>query len=974
MSYTINHYNGTSLVSGGLADGTINNTATSLTLVGRDYAGYGQFINENFVYLLENFASANSGGPSNPIAGQLWWDTTNNILKVYSGTSWKISTGATSQPYSNPPGDLSALGGDLWFDTTNQQLKVYSGTSWVVVGPQASSALQTTGSFAQTVTDTGGGSHPVILMQISGITYAIISKDTFSSALTGFSTIKAGINFNTTSGLVMSTQDSNATPNTLVQRDAGGGITGTTLQGTALSIVGSASVTNSVTAPSFIGSLTGNVSATNVAATGITASGITASTGFSGPILTPTQTNITSVGTLTGLVVNGVTTLTGAAYLNGQQIATANNTVAFTSINNTVIGNVSPSTAAFTAVNMSGNITPTVTGVISIGTPSLQFGSVNAVTVTGSSLVQGSVGTFGTINVGASMMPFANATVSLGTTSNWFNNGFFTTLSAPTITALSGTVAGGTITATGTVSGTTGTFTTVNAGTLSSSGGGTFSGNVAGSYGLFTGVVAPGTSTLGTLVATGVNASGISVQNAVTATSVIATSGTIATLGATTLTATTANVTNVTASSTVTGVTGAFTTVNATTVNATNISATSGITGATGSFPTLGTTTLTATTINAGTINASTVFNGAGTGLTGFATSLGHGGAHPAGTLTGPTLASAVVYSSLTSVGTVTSGTWSSGFGAVSGANLTNLSAGNLTGTIPSTVLGNSALYIGTTSIPLNRGGGGISLTGVSIDGNAGSASSVAWGNISGIPSIAYNNGGTYGINITGNAGSASSVAWANISGVPTLVYNNSGTYSINITGSAGSASSASTAGYASNASNLQVNGSSSYWTGATGATADTIAARDGSGNLSANFYYGTAQYAQYADLAERYASDAQYAPGTLLKIGGVSEVTVETDALSDDSFGVVSTNPGYAMNNAAGDDTTHPYIALAGRVPVRVVGPVTKGQRLVSAGNGCVRAAVAGEVTAFNVIGRALESNASADEKLVEAVVKFNV
>jgi hypothetical protein len=785
MSYTINHYNGTSLVSGGLADGTINNTATSLTLVGRDYAGYGQFINENFVYLLENFASANSGGPSNPIAGQLWWDTTNNILKVYSGSSWKISTGATSQPYSNPPGDLSALGGDLWFDTTNQQLKVYSGTGWVVVGPQASSALQTTGSFAQTVTDTGGGSHPVILMQISGVTYAIISKDTFSSALTGFTTIKAGINFNTTSGLVMSTQDSNATPNTLVQRDAGGGITGTTLQGSALSVSGSATVTNSVTSPSFVGALTGNVNATTVSASSVSASGITATTGFSGQLLTQNQPNVTGLGTLTGLNVNGVTNFTGVAYLNGQAIATANNTVAFTSINNTVIGNVTPSTAAFTSVNVSGNITPSVTGVIGLGTPTLAFGSVNAVTVSASSLVQGSTGTFGTVNVSTGMMPIANATASLGTTNNWFNNGYFTTISAPTITALNGTVSGGSITATGTVSGATGTFGTVNAGPVNASSG-TFSGNVAGSYGLFTGVVASGTSSFSTAAATTVNAGTLSVSGTATASAVNATTATFTTLNATSINAPTQTATNLTATANVSGVTGQFTTVNATTVNATNLNATSGVTGASGSFPILSAMTFGVTTVNAGTVNASTAFNGPGTGLTGTANNLSHGGSHPAGTLTGPTLNSSVVYSSLTSVGTITTGTWSGSFGAVSGGNLTNLTAGNLTGTIPPTVLGNSSLYIGTTSIPLNRGGGLITLTGVSIDGNAGSASSVAWGNITGVPGLVYNNGGTYGINVSGNAGSASSVAWGNISGIPSLVYNNGGTYSVNITGSAG--------------------------------------------------------------------------------------------------------------------------------------------------------------------------------------------
>ena len=93
-----------------------------------------------------------------------------------------------------------------------------------------------------------------------------------------------------------------------------------------------------------------------------------------------------------------------------------------------------------------------------------------------------------------------------------------------------------------------------------------------------------------------------------------------------------------------------------------------------------------------------------------------------ANTLSGTTLKPAVINSSLVSVGTITTGTWSANFGAVSGANLTNLTAGNLTGTIPYGVLGNSNLYVGTTQIALNRGPASQTLTGISVDGNAYSA------------------------------------------------------------------------------------------------------------------------------------------------------------------------------------------------------------------------------------------------------------
>ena len=127
-------------------------------------------------------------------------------------------------------------------------------------------------------------------------------------------------------------------------------------------------------------------------------------------------------------------------------------------------------------------------------------------------------------------------------------------------------------------------------------------------------------------------------------------------------------------------------------------------------------------------------------------------GTLPSGRLTGS-------YTGITGVGTISTGTWSGLFGAVTGANLTNLTAANLTGTIPSSVLGNSSLYVGTTAIPLNRGSASVSLTGVNIDGTAGS---VAWTNVSGRPTTvsSFTNDSGYLIS-TGtinNAGYASTV------------------------------------------------------------------------------------------------------------------------------------------------------------------------------------------------------------------------
>jgi hypothetical protein len=127
---------------------------------------------------------------------------------------------------------------------------------------------------------------------------------------------------------------------------------------------------------------------------------------------------------------------------------------------------------------------------------------------------------------------------------------------------------------------------------------------------------------------------------------------------------------------------------------------------------------------------------------------------------------------------------------------------------------------------------------------------------------------------------------------------------------------------------------------------------------------------ANYADVAERFEADSIYDAGTVVELGGSAEITKVTAELSDKVFGVISTRAAYLMNSNAGTDATHPPVAMTGRVPVKVVGSVAKGDRLVSAGNGVARAAQAGEATAFNVIGRALTDKLDQAEGTVEAIV----
>jgi hypothetical protein len=139
------------------------------------------------------------------------------------------------------------------------------------------------------------------------------------------------------------------------------------------------------------------------------------------------------------------------------------------------------------------------------------------------------------------------------------------------------------------------------------------------------------------------------------------------------------------------------------------------------------------------------------------------------------------------------------------------------------------------------------------------------------------------------------------------------------------------------------------------------------------NNVYGTSLHAQYADLAERFEADAEYEPGTVVEMGGPAEITAVGEDLSESVFGVISTNAGYLMNSRAGDNKTHPPVAVQGRVPVKVIGKIKKGDRLVSAGNGLARAGKRSELTTWNVIGRSLENKTTLGQGVIEAAVKMN-
>ena len=129
MSYILNKTNGSVVAT--VQDATID-TTTDLTFVGRNYAGYGEIQNENFLKLLENFS--NSTAPTKPISGQLWYDSNSKHLNVYDSPNWK-SIATLEINSTNPINLVVPTVGDLWYNDTEQQLYVFNGSSYSLIGP-----------------------------------------------------------------------------------------------------------------------------------------------------------------------------------------------------------------------------------------------------------------------------------------------------------------------------------------------------------------------------------------------------------------------------------------------------------------------------------------------------------------------------------------------------------------------------------------------------------------------------------------------------------------------------------------------------------------------------------------------------------------------------------------------------------------------------------------------------------------------
>jgi len=203
MTYSINKTDGSLLVD--LIDGTLD-TTTDLTLIGKNYTSFGEIFNENLVKLLENFS--NSTPPERPLLGQLWYDSADGRLKVYSSSGWKVSGGpvvSASQP-------LILTTGDFWIDNEENQLHFYDGTDLVLAGPIWKRSQGKTGFEAETLFDANGNAKSVLKLFVNNSLFGIFAADAFTPAplIPGFNTLIKGYNSNSLVNAVFNTTVSNS--------------------------------------------------------------------------------------------------------------------------------------------------------------------------------------------------------------------------------------------------------------------------------------------------------------------------------------------------------------------------------------------------------------------------------------------------------------------------------------------------------------------------------------------------------------------------------------------------------------------------------------------------------------------------------------------------------------------------------------------------------------------------------------------
>ena len=474
MAYTINLTDGTVFAT--VNDGTVN-TSSSVTLVGKNYAGYGEFLDENFIQMLENFAKTTA--PAAPLTGQLWFNKTNNLINVYNGTTFKtlsVTTSSASAPSSN-------VQGDLWYDTTNQQLNVYTGASFLVVGPAYTSASGTAGAVPETINDSGATPQFVTTIYANGVRVAVYSNNaTFTAsgaAATLFPTVYKGVTMSNATGTNMSgnligsgnvtvTTNSSTVIATFTGTGANiagyGNITGNITGGNILT-AGQVSATGNMTGGNILTgglvSVTGNITGGNVNTTLVEATTLSATANVQGGNLR-TAGLISATGNITGGNVLGganvnATTHTGTTVSVSGNV-TGGNIVTAGLISAT--GNVSGNFFLGNGSQLSGISAAASAAKIENGTSNIQFtGSGGSATIniggTANVVVIDTTTLFANVaNVQSIVKSSANAVGNVGSTTNYFNQIFVDRVNATTVSAAGNVTGGNVIFGSGIVSGT----------------------------------------------------------------------------------------------------------------------------------------------------------------------------------------------------------------------------------------------------------------------------------------------------------------------------------------------------------------------------------------------------------------------------------------------------------------------------------------------------------------------------------------
>jgi len=476
MAYTINLTDGTIFAT--VADGTIN-TASSVTLVGKNYAGYGEFLDENFIQMLENYS--NTTAPTAPLTGQLWWDKGNTLLKIYNGTTFKtisVATASASQPTSN-------VTGDLWYDTTNQQVKVYTGAAFLVVGPAYTSSTGTAGAIPETINDNTATPKYVTTIYANGVRVAVYSNNaTFTAsgdAATLFPTVYKGM---TMSNAVGTNISGNLISGGNVVITTAGSNTVATFTGTGANITGTVSASGNVTGGNVLTtgqvSATGNVTGANFIGNVIPPAGSAVSTTgnvIAGNVLTSGL--VSATGNVTGQFINGngfflSGIITSVANINN---GTSNVNIASSGANITASVNGTPNVVIITSTganvagyaNITGNVSAnyyygngsTLSGIsaaasaaqIENGTSNIKFtglggsatvgigGTSNVIVIDTTTLSANVIAPYAIIKNAAQ----SNAVGNIGSSTNYFNITFTDRVNATTLSA-AGNVTGGNLT------------------------------------------------------------------------------------------------------------------------------------------------------------------------------------------------------------------------------------------------------------------------------------------------------------------------------------------------------------------------------------------------------------------------------------------------------------------------------------------------------------------------------------------------